>query len=237
LPESSTPVIEVNAGTKTLTLPDGSHLQLLIDLDLRLESRSSCAIMGASGSGKTTLLRILALFDEFDSGCYRMMGEDMSQLSDRRRSMVRAGRIGFVFQDFRLLPGLTALENVEYACLLGPFLRKHQRRKAAADVLERVGLEHRMASRPSQLSGGEKQRVAIARALVRRPALVLADEPTGALDRKTGQLVLGVLLDAVRDQGAALMMATHNLDVAVATENVVQLEDGRLHRVHDDVSC
>jgi putative ABC transport system ATP-binding protein len=94
-----------------------------------------------------------------------------------------------------------------------------------------------MASRPSQLSGGEKQRVAIARALVRRPALVLADEPTGALDRKTGQLVLGVLLDAVRDQGAALMMATHNLDVAFATENVVQLEDGRLHRVHDDVSC
>jgi len=222
------PVIEIVGGHKTLELPDGQPLPVLSDLTFALPARSSAAIMGASGSGKSTLLRILALFSTLTTGDYRLLGTDPSELGDAARSALRAQQIGYVFQDFRLLANLTAIENVQYALRLGSTLGRSARRQASADILRQVGLGGRLDSKPPQLSGGERQRVAIARALVKGPAIVLADEPTGALDHVTGHAVLGLLLEAVGERGAALVVATHDHEVAAALETTYCLADGRL---------
>jgi putative ABC transport system ATP-binding protein len=228
LADADPAVVEVVGGTKRFGLPGGGGLDVLDGVSLTVAAGTSCAVMGTSGAGKSTLLRLLALFDRFDGGRYRFAGADTATLGDRARSRLRARSIGFVFQQFRLLDNLTALENVDYAARLAGMHRRSERRAASLEVLGRVGLDHRLRSRPRDLSGGEQQRVAIARALVKRPRLVLADEPTGALDRVTSAAVLDLLVSGLADDAVTLVVVTHDAEVAARADTALVLEDGAL---------
>ena len=221
-------VLQLSNARKTLRLPSKKSLVVLSSVDLVVRQGESVAIVGRSGSGKSTLLRALGLFDPFDSGEHVLQGTNVRSAGDRKCSRLRASTIGFVFQDFRLLPNLSAVRNVEYACMLAGTPRRTRRADAEA-ALERVGLAQRLRSTPNQLSGGEQQRVAIARALVKRPALVLADEPTGALDSATGETVMDNFLHTVRETSAGLVVVTHDPAVASNCDRVLRLEDGVLH--------
>ncbi len=221
------PVVEVKGAAKAFTLPTGEHLRVLSGIDLTVHAGESVAVRGRSGAGKSTLLRALGLFTAFDAGEHRLLGVDVRRSGDRRCSELRARSIGFVFQDFRLLPSLTAAQNVEYAAVLAG-IRLRQCGSAARAVLDEVGLADRHRSRPSQLSGGEQQRVGIARALVKRPALVLADEPTGALDADTAESIIDLLLGAVTELGAGLVIVTHDDAVAERCDRRVYLEHGSI---------
>jgi len=182
------------------------------------------AIMGPSGSGKTTLLGILGCLDRPTSGSYRLVGQEMSTLSETRRAQVRGERIGFVFQAYNLIPRSSAFKNVELP-LVYASTRAHERRSRALEALADVGLSERARHLPTQLSGGEQQRVAIARALVVRPSVVLADEPTGNLDSASADEVLAIL-ERVNRQGATIVMVTHSSTVASRASRILRLEDG-----------
>jgi putative ABC transport system ATP-binding protein len=184
------------------------------------------AIMGPSGSGKTTLLGILGCLDRPTTGSYRLVGQEMSGLSETRRARVRGERIGFVFQAYNLLPRSTAFKNVELP-LIYAGVRAAERRSRALEALAAVGLSQRAHHLPSQLSGGEQQRVAIARALVVQPSVVLADEPTGNLDSASANEVL-TILEQVNRQGATIVMVTHSSQVAERASRIVRFEDGRV---------
>ena len=186
------------------------------------------AIMGASGSGKSTLMNILGLLDRPSSGSYVLGGEDVSQLPDDNLSEIRSRRIGFIFQNFNLIQQLTVLENLEVPMFyLG--IPPAQRRKRAMEMAEKVGLAQRLDHRPMQLSGGQQQRVCIARALINDPLIVLADEPTGALDSKTGQQILE-LFDELVAAGRTIILVTHDPSVAHRCHRVIHLHDGRIAR-------
>ena len=199
----------------------------LRDVDLRVDEGDSIAVTGPSGSGKSTLLSILGCLDRPTDGDYRLDGLPVATLDDRELSRVRNRSIGFVFQSFHLIPQLTVAENVEtpllYAGLPAETWSARVRR-----VLDRVGLAHRASHRPSELSGGEAQRTAIARALVLEPPLVLADEPTGNLDTKTGEEIADLLQELNRE-GRTLILVTHNEALAARAARQVRLRDGRLH--------
>jgi putative ABC transport system ATP-binding protein len=182
------------------------------------------SITGPSGSGKSTLMHIIGCLDRPDEGVYRLAGEDVSRMSRDRLAEVRNRRIGFIFQTFNLLPRMSSLENVELPLLYGG--QPDSRAKAAA-ALERVGLGDRLGHEPNQLSGGQRQRVAIARALVTNPALLLADEPTGNLDSRTGQEILG-LFRALHAEGHTIVIVTHDPSVASCCGRQVRLRDGRI---------
>jgi putative ABC transport system ATP-binding protein len=182
------------------------------------------AIMGPSGSGKTTLLGILGCLDRPTSGSYRLVGQEMSTLSETRRAQVRGERIGFVFQAYNLIPRSSAFKNVELQ-LVYAGTRAHERRSRALEALADVGLSERARHLPTQLSGGEQQRVAIARALVVRPSVVLADEPTGNLDSASSDEVLAIL-ERVNRRGATIVMVTHSSRVASRASRILRLEDG-----------
>jgi putative ABC transport system ATP-binding protein len=184
------------------------------------------AIMGPSGSGKSTLLSILGCLDHPTGGEYRLFGESVGDLEDARLSRTRNRRIGFVFQSFHLLPQLTVAENVETPLLYGDVPEAEWRPRALV-CLEKVGLTHRADHRPSELSGGEAQRTAVARALVTEPAILLADEPTGNLDSRTGEEVAG-LLDALHAEGRTVVLVTHNDALGQRAERVLRLRDGRI---------
>lgn len=202
-------------------------VEALVDVDLGIEAGEFLAVVGPSGSGKSTMLNVLGLLDAPTEGVVRLHGRDVTTLSDVELTDARRTAIGFVFQDFHLVPTLTAAENVELPTL---FARDAAGMARARDLLGRVGLGDRLDHRPAQLSGGQQQRVAIARALVNEPAVVLADEPTGNLDRETGRAVLEELR-RICDEGVAVVAVTHDPLVTEYTDRVVELVDGHLREV------
>ena len=203
-------------------------VRALDQLDLTVRRGDYLAVMGASGSGKSTAMNILGCLDRPSSGSYHLNGEAVEDLDDDALADLRNQKLGFVFQQFHLLPHATALENVMLPMIYAG-LSPQQRREKASEALERVGLAERMKNRPNQLSGGQQQRVAIARAIINQPALLLADEPTGALDSRTTDDVLN-LFDALHEQGITLVLVTHEDDVAARAERVAHFRDGRVER-------
>jgi lipoprotein-releasing system ATP-binding protein len=206
----------------------GQVLPVLNQLDLQMESGESVAIVGRSGCGKSTLLNVLGLLDVPDAGEYTLAGEPMAQASAEQRAAVRSGQIGFIFQLHHLLPQCTALENVLLPTLARAKRDKGQLRQRALDLLAAVGLSERVLHRPAQLSGGERQRVAVARALIHQPSLILADEPTGALDEEHAQQLTELLLGLQKQTGAALILVTHHLHQAAQMQRVLKLQGGKL---------
>ena len=221
-------LLELDAVTRSVELPDGEKLEILKGVDLSVAVGDHVSVVGRSGSGKTTLLNLLGLLDTPTSGSIRFDGEPLESLTGGRRDRKRGRDIGFIFQQFNLLDGRTALENVMTPLLYASGTQFWRRSTLAAEMLERVGLGHRMESMPQQLSGGEQQRVAIARALVRGPRLILADEPTGALDIETGASVMALLDDVAEQSGAALITITHDANVAALARRHYRLDRGVL---------
>jgi putative ABC transport system ATP-binding protein len=223
-------LIELHEAWRTFQVGDQS-VHALRGVSLAVEAGENLAIIGPSGSGKSTLMNLLGLLDTPTAGEYRFDGRSTRELRDAGRADVRNRAVGFVFQQFHLLPNLCAAENVELP-LRYRGLGQAEAHRAEHDALCAVGMSHRASHRPAQLSGGEKQRVAIARAVAGRPRLVLADEPTGALDSGTGLRVLDMLCGVASDSGAAVVMITHDLSVARRMPRRVAMRDGRI--VGDD---
>jgi putative ABC transport system ATP-binding protein len=221
---SARPVAELVDATRTY--PGRPPVRAVRAASLRIDDGELIGIVGPSGSGKTTLLNILGTLDRADAGTVRIDGYDVSAMSDRQLSALRAHRIGFVFQQFFLAPGVSALDNVADG-LLYTGLPLGERRRRAEHTLARVGLADRTHHRPHELSGGEKQRVAVARALVGRPSLLLADEPTGALDSESGAAVLRLLRE-LGESGTTIVVITHDHDVAAMLPRQVHIRDGRI---------
>lgn len=218
-------VVELEGLGRTYTAGDVA-VPALAHVSLRVGQGEYVAVIGPSGSGKSTMLHILGLLDRPTAGIYRLEGVDTSGLDEGRRAGLRSRRIGFVFQTFHLLAHRSVMENVLLATIYNR-MPKAERLPAAEAALRRVGLGHRMDFRPTRLSGGERQRVAIARALVTRPALLLADEPTGNLDSSTGERVLG-LFDELRADGLTLIVVTHDDQVSAHADRAVHLRDGQV---------
>lgn len=200
---------------------------VLKDITMSIDDGEYVAIMGPSGSGKSTLMNIIGCLDKQTKGEFLFDATDIMGCSDSELSEIRNNKIGFVFQNFNLLPRQSALENVELPLLYAGISRR-QRRERAIEALKRVGLEDRMEFKPTQLSGGQKQRVAIARAIVNKPRLLLADEPTGALDTKSGDQVME-LFKELNDEGMTIVMITHEPDIAKCAGRIMYIRDGQLH--------
>ena len=210
-----------------------TRVDVLAGADLDVAAGEMLAIVGASGSGKSTLLHLLGLLDRPDGGSIRFDGQDLARLGGHRRDVLRNRSFGFVFQFYHLLPELTVMENALLPAMveksiIGWLSARGQRRRQTVELLELLGLGHRLKHRPVELSGGERQRVAIARALVNQPRVLLADEPTGNLDAATGESILQVLCKLNRDRGQTLVLVTHDPKVAAHAHRVVELHNGRI---------
>lgn len=220
-------MINVRKLCKSFQRPGEGVLQVLRDVDFSVDEGEFVAIVGASGSGKTTLMNILGLLDRPDSGDYELQGRTVENLSPEQRAHLRNETIGFVFQQFHLLPRTTATENVELPLLYSTQTDMDISRKAR-EALCRVGLEERLTHYPSELSGGQQQRVAIARALVNDPGIILADEPTGNLDRASGSQIMDLFGELNRN-GSTILLITHDETVARSASRTVRITDGQLH--------
>jgi putative ABC transport system ATP-binding protein len=220
-------MIELSGITKVLK--GQTPVRTVLDgVDLSVAAGESVAVVGRSGSGKSTLLSVIGLFDRADGGTYTLDGRDITRLPERTASKLRSSHFGFVFQRFFLLKHLTAAQNVAMALVNGQgWLPRRERRARALAALDQVGIAHLAKTRPARMSGGEQQRVAIARALVRNPKVLLADEPTGALDIETGTTVIDALL-AATTRGCALVLVTHDRDHAARMDRILDLVDGVL---------
>jgi putative ABC transport system ATP-binding protein len=203
-----------------------TEVKALAGVDLTIQSGEFCSIMGASGSGKSTMMNIIGCLDKPTSGRYYLDNVDVSNLDDKTLAHVRNRKLGFVFQQFHLLPQLSALENVMLPLVYANVLER-ERRDRAVEALTRVGLAHRLHNRPNQLSGGQQQRVAIARAIVGHPVLLLADEPTGALDSRTTSEILTIFAE-LNGSGMTVVMVTHEPDVARCTRRIIWFKDGQV---------
>ncbi|MCS7030018.1 MAG: ABC transporter ATP-binding protein [Gloeomargarita sp. SKYG116] len=213
-----------------------NQVQALQNVSLEIQPGEYCAIMGASGSGKSTAMNIIGCLDRPTTGDYYLQGENVARCSSAQLAHIRNQQIGFVFQQFHLLPQLTALENVMLP-LVYAGVPPRERQQRARLALEQVGLGHRLHNKPNQLSGGQQQRVAIARAMVNQPALLLADEPTGALDSRTSQEVMDLFAE-LHQQGVTIVMVTHEADIARRAERIIWFRDGQVLHDHlrpDDV--
>ncbi|MDR7305451.1 ABC transporter ATP-binding protein [Rhodoferax saidenbachensis] len=220
----SDPIISVEHVFKAVTDSTGT-LEILRDIDFALKARETAAIVGASGSGKSTLLSIIAGLDTPTRGTVRLAGHDLFAIDEDARAALRARQVGFVFQSFQLLGNLTALENVMLPLELDG---RKDARSAATEMLARVGLAQRLNSYPKVLSGGEQQRVALARAFVVKPAVLLADEPTGSLDFATGEKIMELMFDLNREQGTTLVLVTHDRAIAARCDRRITIEAGKV---------
>lgn len=220
-------LIDMTDVGKTYTMGD-MDIPALLAINLQIEDNEYVAIMGPSGSGKSTLMNILGCLDTPTTGEYVLGNQSVSDFNDNELAEIRNQKIGFVFQSFNLLPRATALQNVELP-LVYTGIASSLRREKAREALERVGLKERMAHRPNELSGGQRQRVAIARALVTNPSLILADEPTGNLDSKTGEEVMA-LLQKLHEEGNTIILVTHESVVAENARRIIRLYDGQIER-------
>ena len=226
--------IEADAITRSYRM-DGVSVDALRGVSLTIEEGDYAAIIGPSGSGKSTLMHLLGCLDRPTSGRLLIRGRDVSSLNDSELAELRNQTIGFVFQAFQLLPRTTALENVALP-LVYRGVRRAERRKRAAEALEAVNLGHRLTHRPTQMSGGEQQRVAIARALVGEPAVLLADEPTGNLDTVNGDEVMAILERLNKERGVAVVLVTHEADIAARARRIIRVRDGLIEEVTGEVT-
>ncbi|HPL83075.1 MAG TPA: ABC transporter ATP-binding protein, partial [Candidatus Omnitrophota bacterium] len=216
-------MIEIRNLSKTYQMGD-VKVEALRGLSLKISAGEFVAIMGASGSGKSTLMHILGLLDRPDSGEYLLGGEDVTSLSDKELALVRNQLVGFVFQQFHLLPRMTALDNAELPLIYAG--KRHLREKAEKEI-EGVGLKERMLHKPNELSGGQQQRVAIARSLVNDPPVIFADEPTGNLDTKSKEEIIGIL-KKLNDSGKTIIIVTHESEIALHAKRVITMRDGEI---------
>ena len=227
LPEGETPVIEMHGIVKTFYQNTPNELEILHGIDLTIREGEFVSIVGASGSGKSTLMNIIGALDHQTAGEYILDGVPMTEMSSNKLSQIRNEKIGFVFQTFNLIPRSTALGNVELPMMYAG-VSKGDRSRRAMELLDLVGMKDRARHRPNELSGGQKQRVAIARAMANDPSIILADEPTGALDSNTGRMVMDIFHRLHREQGKTIVLITHNNDLAEETERILTIKDGRI---------
>lgn len=223
----SEPVIRMENIVKTYYLGKPNELEILHGINLTVNKGEFVSIVGESGSGKSTLMNIIGVLDRQTQGDYYLEGQDVNGMSDEVRSAIRNRRIGFVFQNFNLLPRANALKNVMVPLLYGEEHSKNGK-EHAMEMLKMVGMEERADHRPNELSGGQKQSVAIARAMINDPAIILADEPTGALDSKTGHMVMDLFHKLHEEQGKTIVLITHSQELAQETERIVTLLDGQI---------
>lgn len=204
-----------------------NELQILNGMTLKIFEGEFVSIVGESGSGKSTLMNIIGLLDKQTSGEYFLDGLDVNKIKDSQMSSIRNQKIGFVFQTFNLIPRTSAIKNVELPMLYAG-IKKTERNKRAKELLKMVGMEERMNHKPNELSGGQKQRVAIARAMANNPSIILADEPTGALDSKTGHMVMDIFHQLHEKQGKTIVLITHSQELAKETQRIVTISDGNI---------
>ena len=220
-------IIEMKNIVKSFYIGTPNQLNILKNIDITIKEGEFVSIVGASGSGKSTLMNIIGALDRQTSGTYVLDDSNVEEVSDNGLSEIRNKKIGFVFQTFNLIPRSTALKNVELPMLYSGMGRK-ERLERAENLLKLVGMEDRMTHVPNELSGGQKQRVAIARALANEPSIILADEPTGALDSSTGRLVMDLFHKVHELEGKTIVFITHNQELAEETERIITLKDGNI---------
>ncbi len=220
-------VIDIQKITKKYFMGSENELTVLKGIDLQVKSGEFVALVGASGSGKSTLMNIIGTLDKPTEGKYLLDGENIHDFSDNKVSELRNQKIGFVFQNFNLISRMTALKNVELPMIYAGVSKK-ERQKRAMELLEMVGMENRIKHLPNELSGGQKQRVAIARAMVNNPSIILADEPTGALDSKSGKAVVDIFNDLNQNQKKTIIMVTHSQEVANIAQRIITISDGNI---------